>query len=42
MLEKGKNNLSNSKATGLIIKSFYSVYNQLGFGFSTGIYKNRF
>ncbi len=32
--------LPYSKETSFVIKSFYAVYNQLGFGFETGIYKN--
>ncbi len=40
MTDKHKKDLPYSQETSLIIKSFYSVYNQLGFGFSSDIYKN--
>lgn len=34
--------LKENELTGLIIKTYYSVYNQLGYGFSSEIYKNGF
>ena len=36
----GKGEYLFSETTGLIIKSFYKVYNVLGHGFSKDIYKN--
>jgi len=35
-----KDNLPYSQETSQIIKSFYTVYNQLGFGFDTIVYKS--
>ena len=32
--------LKESDVSGLIIKTYYSVYNKLGYGFSSEIYKN--
>ncbi len=33
-------NLKHSEITGLIIKSFYRVYNTLGYGFLEKVYEN--
>ena len=33
-------NLKHSEITGKIIKSFYTVYNELGFGFLEKVYEN--
>ena len=32
--------LKESEISGLIIRTYYSVYNKLGYGFSSEIYKN--
>ncbi|CAN5438012.1 hypothetical protein BH10ACI2_BH10ACI2_01760 [soil metagenome] len=32
--------LKHSESTGKIIKAFYSVYNELGFGFLEKVYEN--
>ena len=37
-----KDDLPFSKETSLIIKSFYSIYNRLGFGFKSDVYKKAF
>ena len=39
-MENKNSHLLYSKETSLIIKSFYKVYNQFGFGFENNVYKN--
>ena len=34
--------LKENELTGLIIKTYFDVYNKLGYGFSAEIYKNGF